>query len=163
AFADRPGGIRAPLILAIAYSVVRALYIVTYQYAAGDDRELRGQLIRSAIPSVVAIVPFIIGALVGGLTQIVLGAAAFAIDFGGGRLISSYGGYRIHSPGYFAERHGLVVIIALGESIAAVGAGVGAVSIDAAILTGATLGFALTVALWLLYFRGIAPVIQRGL
>ena len=69
----------------------------------------------------------------------------------------------MRSPGYFAERHGLVVIIALGESLASVGAGVGALPVSVPVLAAALLGLALTVCLWLLYFRGVAPATERRL
>ncbi len=45
------------------------------------------------------------------------------------------------SPGHFAERHGLIVIIALGESIVAIGIGAG-VAVDAGVVAAATLGIA---------------------
>jgi hypothetical protein len=76
---------------------------------------------------------------------------------------SRYSGFRVRSPGHFAERHGLVVIIALGESLAAVGAGVAGVPVTAAILGAALLGFAVTVCLWLLYFWAAAPAAERRL
>jgi len=163
AFHDEPGGVNAPLTLAVAYTVVRLLYLATYLYASSDDRELRNALLRSNIPTVIAWVPFIAGALVGGYPQVVLWTATFVIDFAGGAALSSRGGWGLRRPGYFAERHGLVVIIALGESLAAVGAGVGAVAVSVPILTAAVLGLVLAVCLWLLYFRAIEPAAERRL
>ena len=103
AWHDNPGGLNGPLTLAVAYSIVRVLYLSTYLYAASGDRKLRHQLLASNIPTLVAWVPFIAGALIGGLTQVLLWAAAFIIDFGIGAALSSYGGFRIRSPGYFAS------------------------------------------------------------
>ncbi len=163
AFHDSPGGLNAPLTLAIAYSIVRVLFLATYLYASSGDRELRNALIRLNILTIISWVPFIGGALIGGYLQVVLWTAAFVIDFAGGAASSSHGGWRVRTPGYFAERHGLVVIIALGESLAAVGAGVGAVAVSGPILTAALLGLALTVCLWLLYFRAVGPVAERRL
>lgn len=159
AWHDAPGGLDGPLTLALAYTVVRVLYLSTYLKAASGDRMLRHRLMTSSIPTAVAWVPFIVG----GTAQVWLWTATFVIDFGGGAVFSRYGGFRVRSPGYFAERHGLVVIIALGESLAAVGAGVGAVPVTAAILGAALLGFAAAVCLWLLYFRAAAPAAERRL
>ena len=65
-------------------------------------------------------------------------------------------------PAHFAERHGLIVIIALGESIVAIGVGAEA-SVDAGVVAAAVLGIAVTAALWWLYFDVVALVAERRL
>ena len=65
-------------------------------------------------------------------------------------------------PGHFAERHGLIVIIALGESIVAIGVGAEA-SVDAGVVAAAVLGVAVAAALWWLYFDIVALVAERRL
>lgn len=163
AWHNAAGGLNEPLILALAYTVVRVLYLVTYLYAAAGDHRLRRQLLLNSIASTAGWAAFIAGALVGGGTQVVLWAGTFVIDFAAGRSLSAYGGYRVRSPVYFAERHRLVVIIALGESLAIVGTGGIGAPVSLAILTVALLGFVLTVLLWLLYFRPVAPAAERRL
>ena len=71
-------------------------------------------------------------------------------------------GFRIH-PGHFAERHGLVVIIALGESIVAVGVGASGVGLGAGVLVAAVLGIALAAALWWAYFDLVMLTAERRL
>ena len=56
--------------------------------------------------------------------------------------------------GHFVERHGLILLIALGESVVAVGLGLGAIELPAGRIVAAMLGLALTAALWWLYFSG---------
>ncbi len=56
------------------------------------------------------------------------------------------------APGHFVERHGLVVIVALGESVVAVGIGASAHSLSAGLVAVAVLGLGLTAALWWTYF-----------
>ena len=163
AWHDGSGGLDAPLTLALAYTIVRVLYLLTYLYASSGDRSLQRALILTTIPTVIAWVPFIAGAVVGGRTQVLLWAAAFIIDFGAGAAVSSHGEWRIHSPEYFAERHGLVVIIALGESLASIGVGIGAIPFSVTILAGALLGLGLIVCLWLLYFKSVAPPAEKRL
>jgi low temperature requirement protein LtrA len=65
-------------------------------------------------------------------------------------------------PGHFAERHGLIVIIALGESIVAIGVGA-AGELTLGIGTVAVLGVALAAALWWTYFDVVALVSARRL
>jgi len=89
-----------------------------------------------------------------------LWALALTLDMGGPLLIDS-SGWRLE-PGHFAERHGLIVIIALGESIVAIGAGAEA-DVDAGVVAAAVLGIAVAAALWWLYFDVVAPVSTRRL
>jgi low temperature requirement protein LtrA len=56
--------------------------------------------------------------------------------------------------GHFVERHGLILLIALGESVVAVGIGLGAIELPIGRIAAAMLGLALTAALWWLYFSG---------
>ena len=65
-------------------------------------------------------------------------------------------------PGHFVERHGLIIIIALGESIVAIGVGAHGTSTPAS-STAAVLGVAIAGALWWLYFDIVALVAERRL
>jgi len=65
-------------------------------------------------------------------------------------------------PAHFAERHGLIVLIAIGESIVAVGAGANA-HVDGGVVTAAVLGVAVAAALWWLYFDVVVIVATRRL
>jgi len=66
-------------------------------------------------------------------------------------------------PGHFADRHGLIVIIALGESIVAIGVGAEALEVDTGVVAASVLGIAVAAALWWLYFDIVALVAQRRL
>jgi low temperature requirement protein LtrA len=66
-------------------------------------------------------------------------------------------------PEHFAERHGLIVIIALGESIVAIGVGAEVVGLTAGVIAAAVFGTALAGALWWLYFDVVALVAARRL
>jgi low temperature requirement protein LtrA len=106
-----------------------------------------------------------VGLLVGasfanGLLQGGLWAVALVLDMSGPYLFGSEGWKLV--PGHFAERHGLIVIIALGESIVAIGVGAG-VDVDAGVVAAAVLGIAVAGALWWLYFDIVALVAERRL
>jgi low temperature requirement protein LtrA len=79
----------------------------------------------------------------------------------GGPLVIDTAGWRL-APAHFAERHGLIVIIALGESIVAIGLGATA-AVDAGVVVAAVLGVAIAGALWWLYFDVVALVAGRRL
>jgi low temperature requirement protein LtrA len=66
------------------------------------------------------------------------------------------------APAHFAERHALIVIIALGESIVALGLGASH-ELDAGAIVAALLGLAIAAALWWAYFDVVAIVAERRL
>ena len=72
-------------------------------------------------------------------------------------------GWRLNAPAHFAERHGLIVIIALGESIVALGVGAAEKPVSAPLITAVVLGLGVSVALWWAYFDVVAPVAERVL
>jgi low temperature requirement protein LtrA len=152
----------AALTLALAYVVVRALHLGLYLYAA-TDRLSRLQVLRFAIPTTLAWAPLIVGAVIGGTAQTALWAVAFVIDYAGGRIAAGHSQWEIYSPAHFAERHGLVVIIALGESLVSVGAGAGSSVTRGPVMVAALLGFITAVSLWWLYFDNAAPAAAQRL
>ncbi|WP_209305299.1 low temperature requirement protein A [Blastococcus sp. CT_GayMR20] len=161
AWQDEGGGLSAPVVLAAALALVRLLHLGVYAVAALGDAVLRRQLLRTAGPVTVAVVLLVVGAVLGGPAQTVLWALALVIDYSG--VYASGNGWRLPSPVHFAERHGLIVIIALGESIIAVGVGVLDLPLTVPIAGAALLGLAASVALWWLYFDVVAPVAEREL
>jgi low temperature requirement protein LtrA len=93
-------------------------------------------------------------------TQAVFWTVALLLDMGEPYLFGSEG-WKLE-PSHFAERHGLIVIIALGESIVAIGVGAGH-DVDAGVVAAAVLGIAVAAALWWLYFDIVALVAERRL
>src|SRR5919108_404188 len=69
-------------------------------------------------------------------------------------------GFRV-SPSHFAERFGLIVIIALGESIVAIGVGAEGIELGTSEVVAAVLGVALSAALWWAYFDVVALLAER--
>ncbi len=151
-----------PVVLAVAFAVARLIYLALYLRATAGDRRVRGQLLLDTIPQSLALIAIIVGAAAGGVAQSAAWATAFAVDFGGRRVGSGVRGYRLRSPHHFAERHGLVIIIALGETLIAVGEGAGSTIAHWLVLAAAMLGLAVVVCLWWLY-SGRAVAAQRVL
>jgi low temperature requirement protein LtrA len=148
------------LLFACAYMVVRLGQTVLLYSAGRDDPGLRRSVGGLAVgtligTSILVVASFTDGALQGGLW-----ALALALDVGEPYVFGSEG-WKL-APRHFAERHGLIIIIALGESIVAIGAGVEG-EVDAGVVAAAALGVGLTAALWWLYFDIVALVAERRL
>src|SRR5215210_3412789 len=152
---------RAALLFAVAYAVVRYAQIVLLALADRDDAALRRSVLTGLVGSTTLGVGLLVAAaFTDGALQGALWAAALALDMAGPLLFGSEG-WRL-MPSHFAERHGLIVIIALGESIVAIGAG-SEVGVDAAVVAAAILGVAVAAAQWWLYFDVVALVAERRL
>jgi low temperature requirement protein LtrA len=159
AWDDGGGGLLAPLVLAGALAVVRLGHLVVYVLAAaGDDRLVR-QVLRMAAPVAVAAALLVLGAVLGGVAQTALWVLALVVDYAGVYLSGT--DWQLRAPRHFTERHGLILIIALGESLIAVGVGVSALPITVPVLAVALLGLAVGVALWWSYFDVVATVAER--
>jgi low temperature requirement protein LtrA len=153
AFGDRA------LAFAIAYGAVRAAHIALFWLASRDDAALRRSILGPVIMEAVAVGLLVGASFLDGAGQEVLWAVAILVDAGGALFGSA--GWRF-VPAHFAERHNLVIILALGESIIALGVGV-TVDLTAGVIGAALLGIALTSALWWVYFDVVALVTARRL
>lgn len=156
AFGDRG------ILFGCAYFFVRAMQLILYVRSTrreGDPYNLEailklapGLLLGSALLIVA-------GALDGGARTSVW-ILAILIDWSTPLLFGS-GEFRLH-PGHFAERYGLIVMIALGESVLATGAEMDFV-LNGAEVIAALLGIAAVAALWWAYFDIVAIVAERRL
>jgi low temperature requirement protein LtrA len=161
AWGDQGGGLSAPVVLAAAIAVVRLGHLSVYAVAAAGDAGLRRQLVRTAVPVTAAAVLLVSGAVLGGAAQTGLWVLALLVDYVG--IYATGTEWRLPSARHFAERYGLIVIIALGESIIAVGVGVADLPLTVPIAAAALLGLTVAVALWWSYFDVVAPVAERVL
>jgi low temperature requirement protein LtrA len=95
----------------------------------------------------------IIGGALGGTAQAVLWTVAAVLEWstpwlGNRESQSSF----VIAPGHFVERHGLVVIVAIGESVVAGGIGAAGLAVDAELMLAVVLGLLLSAGLWWAYF-----------
>jgi low temperature requirement protein LtrA len=150
------------LLFACAYAVVRGAHIALFVIASRGDPALRRSVVGLAGSTAVGVGLLVAASLADGALQGGLWALALLLDMGGPYLFGSEG-WKL-APGHFAERHGLIIIIALGESIVAIGAGAGAeFGVDAGVVVAAVLGVAVAGALWWLYCDVVARVAERRL
>jgi low temperature requirement protein LtrA len=149
------------LLFACAYGVVRAAHIALYIVASRDNPALRQSVLGLAGGSAIGVSLLFVASATDGWLQGGLWALALLLDMGEPFLFGAEG-WSLEYPSHFAERHGLIVIIALGESIVAIGIGAGT-DIDAGVVAAATLGVAVVAALWWLYFDVVAMLAERDL
>ena len=151
AFDDFQGGLVAPLVLAICYLLFRLMHLAMFFYLAGDDDGLRRQLLRFT-PSVLGRPrSCVVASQFSGWVQTALWVGALVVDYAGTALAGS-GGWRLPAPGHFAERHGLILIVALGESIVAIGVGVADRPISWPIIAASIFGLLVASIMWWAYF-----------
>jgi low temperature requirement protein LtrA len=163
AWEDAPGGLNGPLVLVGAYLLVRCVHLTLYAVAATGDPGLRRQVAVTWLPTLAGGALLVAGALLGGWTQTLLFAGALVVEGAGVYLISRHGNWRLHSVGHLTERHGLFMILAIGESVVAIGVGAAQQPISAPLLLGAILGVAVAVCLWWLYFDVVSLAAEHRL
>ncbi len=146
------GDVTTPLVLVSAYLLVRALHLSVYAVAARGDPGLRRQLWVTLVPLLLGAALMVPGALLGGWAQPILFAGALAADWSGVYITSRHGGWRIHSAGHWTERQGNFIILAIGESVVAIGVGAGNQAVRGPLIVAAVLGVAVAIGLWWLYF-----------
>jgi low temperature requirement protein LtrA len=148
------------LIFASAYGAVRIAHILLFVLASRDDPGLRYSVLTLACSTALGVGLLTAAAFADGWAQGALWALALVLDVGGPYFFGVEGWKLV--PGHFAERHGLIVIIAIGESIVAIGVGVTG-EVDAGVIAAAVAGTAVAAALWWLYFDVVSRVAVRRL
>jgi low temperature requirement protein LtrA len=137
------------VLFGAAFLVVCAMHAALYSLAGRGNRDFLGAVLRLAPWTLFgATLILIAGFTNGARTWLWLAALAFA--YGGG-VLSKSTGWRVH-PSHFAERHGLVVIIALGEAFIAIGIGATGIGIGPGEVVAAILGLLVATSFWLAYF-----------
>ena len=164
AFDDIEGGLAGPVVLAFAYLAVRLLHLTIFWLAAGAelDYALRGQLLRFA-PSVLGSTALLlVASQLDGQAQTLTWVAVVIADYAG-TILAGASGWRLNSASHFAERHGLILIVALGESIVAIGLGVSGEPISWPVISASVLGLTVAGCIWWAYFDVVALVAERVL
>jgi low temperature requirement protein LtrA len=149
------------LLFALAYGAVRVAHMALFMLASRDDPALRSSvLVGLGGSSALGVGLLVAAAATDGGLQLALWAIAVLLDWSGPYLFGSEGWKLV--PSHFAERHALIFLIALGESIVAIGVGARG-TVDAGVVAAATLGMVAAAALWWLYFDVVALVAERRL
>ena len=143
----------------IGYLVVRLVHVALFALAARGNPDLLRQvmsLVRALVP--VAGLVLTAGLAFDGTVRDLLWLAAILLDFGL-VLVAGVEGWVVHAE-HFAERFGLVLIIALGESVVAIGAGTFELGVWEAV--AGTIAIVTICMLWWAYFDVYALVAERS-
>jgi len=148
------------LTFALALGVFRVCHIALFMLSSTDDDALRHSVIGLAVSTAIAVSLLALASAFDGVAQGALWALAIFLDMAGPYFFGSEGWKLV--PGHFAERHGLIVIIALGESIVALGIGAAGI-LDFSMGLVAVLGIGLAASLWWMYFDVVALISAQRL
>jgi low temperature requirement protein LtrA len=141
---------RHGVVFGIAFLIVNVMHLTLYALAARADRDLLAAILRIAPSALTGSVLIVAAGFADGGLKPILWLAAIGIGFFG-PLLGGMSGWRVQ-PAHFVERHGLIVIIAIGESLVAIGLGERGTGLSASVIVAAVLGFVVATSFWLAYF-----------
>ena len=161
---EAEGGATAPVAFAALYALVRVVHAGVYLWGARDDAQLRRQILLSTAAWIPAAAMLVIGAMLPPEQRLWWWAGTVIADIVATWLLSVRGpGWKVHSGSHFAERFDLVVILALGESVLAVGITAADLDITRELLGIGLLGVLVSIALWWPYFKDVGPTLEEAL
>ena len=137
------------VLFGTAFLVVSAMHLALYTLAGRGTRDLLGAVLRLAPWTLLGATLILLAGFTDG-ARIWLWLAALAVTYVGA-VLSGSTGWRLH-PSHFAERHGLVIIIALGEAFISIGIGATGIGIGPGEVAAAVLGLLVATSFWLAYF-----------
>jgi low temperature requirement protein LtrA len=162
AYNDVTGGLPGPIVFVVAYILARGIHAVVFVFLS--EPALRR---RTVITVVLSFVPtgtlLTAGALLSAPWQIWCTLAAVAIEPIVAYRTSIGVDWPVRSTAHFTERHGLIIILALGESILGIGAGAATEPISTSILVGVVISMLICVQLWWAYFTRLARAAEHAL
>lgn len=146
---EAEGGTLAPVTFAGFYLAIRVIHALVYLWGARGDSVLFRQILITAAAWIPAASPPFVGALLPPEQRLWWWAGTLTVDLAATWILAVKGpGWRVHSGGHFAERFGLIVILALGESVVAVGVAAESIALSPELIGLAVLGVFAAVALW---------------
>ena len=146
---------------AVFYVAVRSVGLWVYAWVACADPSQTAAVRRFTVASIFGLIAVLAGAWLGGTLQLVCWAAAIGLDVVAALIGGQEEGWNLH-PDHFAERHGLFVIIALGEGLIVAASGLVGEDWDPNRLTVGILAVATTCALWWIHFHRAKPMLDHA-
>ncbi|MEU5964999.1 low temperature requirement protein A [Micromonospora parva] len=174
AFVDRPGGLSGPLVFATCYFLVRASESVIFLWLGRRNRDVRRRWQLLVVPALVATTLIVVAGQLPqrffdgtaeSVARLLCWVAAIGVEYGAGLALKG-AGWTVLSAGHWAERHGQIVLVALGEAIIALGFSPGEIPglpLTWPVLFAAVLGIAVAAAMWWAYFDTLALGMEQTL
>jgi low temperature requirement protein LtrA len=156
---------RHGVVFGVAFLIVNVMHLTLYALGARDDRDLLAAILRYAPLALSGAALIVAAGFVHGALRPLLWLAALAVGLFG-PILGDLSGWRLQ-PDHFVERHGLIVIIAIGESLVAIGLGARDTRLGASVIVAAVLGLVVVTSFWLAYFdffqiRGLQILTDRS-
>ena len=148
------------LWFAVSYVALRAVGLLVYYWVAGSDPLQRRAVRVFGLFSAGGLAAVLAGGLAGGHAQYLCWSIAVALDLIAAGIGGQLEGWNLH-PDHFVERHGLIVIIALGETLIVAASGLAATPATPTAMTTGALAVAVTCGLWWSYFRHARPAFEH--
>ena len=152
------------LLVALGITVTRVVWIVAYQHASKEDPGYAAAVRRLSVGAVIIPVALIAGALLGSPLQLWIWAAAVLFDLAT-PILARPRGWKV-DPQHFSERYGLIIIIALGEAVVAIGLATASAQTQTPAwfaIVGSLVGLAIAALMWTLYFSHLAEAGELAL
>jgi len=147
------------LLFGVALFAVVSAFVGLYALVSRYESELLAAVLRMARTVVPAAALILAAAFAPAGVRPALWALALIVGFFGPQL-GGLGGWRV-APAHFAERHGLIIIIAIGESLGAIGFGARDTHLGAGVMAAVVLGLVVAASFWLAYFDFASSGVQR--
>jgi low temperature requirement protein LtrA len=141
---------RHGVVFGVAFLIVNVMHLTLYALGARGDRDLLAAILRIVPASLVGATLIVVAGFVHGALRPTLWLAALTIGLFG-PLLGGASGWRVQ-PAHFVERLGLIVIIAIGESLIAIGLGAKGTGLSTGVIVAAVLGLVVVTSFWLAYF-----------
>lgn len=150
------------LWFALPYVLLRLIGLGVHAWVSSEN-PAQNEAVRSfALVSLGGLLAVLMGAALGGSLLPLFWGLAILLDIVAATLGGAREGWDLH-PEHFVERHGLIVIIALGESLIVAAGGLAAAPQSAAPIVVAILAVGVTCALWWSYFPALLPALEQGI
>ena len=147
------------LIFGVALQIVVIAFVGLYLLVSRSEPGQFRAVLRLSCTAAPGVTLVLAAAFVSAQIRPVLWAAAIVVGLFGPNL-AGLRGWRVY-PAHFAERHGLILIIAIGESLSAIGFGARYTQLSAGVIAAAVLGLIVAASFWLAYFDFAAGGIEQ--
>jgi low temperature requirement protein LtrA len=138
------------VLFGVSFLIVASMHITLDTLSARRQPDLLASALHITAAELAGAALIVVAGFVDGALKTLLWVVALAVAYGA-PFVTGIPAWRVQ-PGRFAERHGLIVIVALGESLVAVGLGGEVGGLTPKVILAAVLGFTVIAAFWLAYF-----------
>lgn len=146
-------------VFGFAFFAVVAAFVGFYAVVSKNEPDLLTAVLRTACVILPGAALIVVAAFVPAEWRPPIWAVAFVVGFFG-PILGGTAGWRVH-PAHFAERYGLIVIIAVGESLGAIGFAAHGTHLSSAVITAVVLGVLIAASFCFAYFDFAAGGIER--